>query len=251
MIDLSGKVAVITGSSRGIGRAIAEAYARAGAAVVVSSRRAETCEPVAEALRSEGRKAIAIPCHVGRKDDLMALADAAEAAFGKIDILVCNAAVNPHFGPLSTLTDDAFDKVLSANVKGCLWLANRVLPGMAERRDGAVIIISSIGALRASSGLGAYCISKAAEISLVQNLANEWGPSNIRVNGIAPGLIETEFSRKLWEDPEHRSKAEDKAPLRRIGQPEDIAGVALFLASPLAAFVTAQTIVADGGQTSV
>lgn len=251
MIDLSGKVAVITGSSRGIGRAIAEAYARAGAAVVVSSRRAETCEPVAEALREEGHKAIAIPCHVGRKDDLMALADAAEAAFGKIDILVCNAAVNPHFGPLSTLSDDAFDKVLQANVKGCLWLANRVLPGMAERRDGSVIIVSSIGALRASSGLGAYCISKAAEISLIQNLANEWGPSNIRVNGIAPGLIETEFSRKLWEDPERRAQSESRAPLRRIGQPEDIAGVALFLASPLAAFVTAQTIVADGGQTSI
>lgn len=249
MIDLRDKVAVITGSSRGIGKAIAEAYARAGARVVVSSRKAETCEPVAEALRQQGFEAAAIPCHIARKDQLQALTDAALARFGRIDILVCNAAVNPVYGPMAELTDDAFDKILTANVKGTLWLCNMVIPQMAARRSGSVILLSSIAGLRASAAIGGYGVSKAAEAALARNLALEWGPSNVRVNAIAPGLIATDFARALIEDPSQRDRFVSRNPLRRIGKPEEIAGVALFLASDLSSYVTGQVLVADGGDT--
>jgi NAD(P)-dependent dehydrogenase (short-subunit alcohol dehydrogenase family) len=249
MIDLRDKVAVITGSSRGIGKAIAEAYARAGARVVVSSRKAETCEPVAEALRQQGFEAAAIPCHIARKDQLQALTDAALARFGRIDILVCNAAVNPVYGPMAELTDDAFDKILTANVKGTLWLCNMVIPQMAARRSGSVILLSSIAGLRASAAIGGYGVSKAAEAALARNLALEWGPSNVRVNAIAPGLIATDFARALIEDPSQRDRFVSRNPLRRIGKPDEIAGVALFLASDLSSYVTGQVLVADGGDT--
>lgn len=249
MIDLAGKVAVITGSSRGIGRAIAEALAKAGARVVVSSRKLETCEPVAEDLRKQGHQAIAIPCHVGRKEQVEALVTGTRAQFGQIDILVCNAAVNPLYGPTADLTDEAFDKIMTANVLGTIWLCNRVLPEMAERRNGSVIIISSIAGLRGTTSIGCYGMSKAAEAALTRNLALEWGPHNVRVNAIAPGLIATDFAKALLDDPARKLQAESRTPLRRIGRPEEIAGVALFLASDLASYITGQVIVADGGDT--
>lgn len=249
MIDLKGKVAVVTGSSRGIGRAVAEAFARAGASVVVSSRSAETCEPVAEALKAKGLSAVAIPCHIGRKDQLQALVDETVARWGRIDILVCNAAINPVYGPLADLSDDAFDKIMATNVKSTFQLCNMAIPAMAARREGSVIVLSSIAALRGTVTIGAYGVSKAAESALVRNLALEWGPSNVRVNAIAPGLIATDFAKALLDDPERLARIEARTPLRRVGQPEDIAGVALFLASPLSAYVTGQLIVADGGDT--
>lgn len=249
LFDMTGKVAVITGSTKGIGRAIAEAMARAGASVVVSSRKADKCEEVAGAIRNEGLKATAIACHIGKREDIERLVSETERQYGKIDALVCNAAVNPYYGPMSGLTDDAFTKVIDSNVRSNVWLCNLVLPGMAERRDGSVIIVSSIGGLRGSTHLGMYAISKAADFQLARNLAVEWGPKNIRVNCIAPGLVRTDFARALWENKEVLNKAETTTPLRRIGEPDDIAGAAVFLASRAGAWMTGQVIVIDGGVT--
>ena len=249
MFDLSGKTAIVTGSTKGIGRAIAEALARAGARVVISSRKAENCREVAQALRSEGLDASPIPCHIGKKEELQSLVDETRKQYGQIDILVCNAAVNPYYGPMSGLPDDAFTKILDSNIRSNLWLCNMVLPEMAQRRDGSVIVISSIGGLKGSAVLGAYGISKAADMQLARSLAVEWGPSNIRVNCIAPGLVRTDFAKALWENPVTLAKAEQRTPLRRIGTPEDIAGAAVFLASRAAAWMTGQTIVIDGGIT--
>jgi NAD(P)-dependent dehydrogenase (short-subunit alcohol dehydrogenase family) len=246
---LEGKVAVITGSSRGIGRSIAEHLAACGAKVVISSRKAPACEEVAAAIRTQGGEAIAVPANIGDRGQLEALVEAARRQFGRIDILVCNAASNPYFGPMATLPDEAFHKILQNNVVSNLWLANLVLPEMAQRRDGVVIIVSSIGGLKGSSTLGAYCVSKAADMQLARNLAVEWGKHNIRVNCIAPGLVRTDFARALWEDPDYLKRTEATTPLGRIGEPEDIGGIAVFLASRAGAFVTGQTIVADGGVT--
>lgn len=251
MIDLKDKVALITGSSRGIGKAIAEAYAEHGARVVISSRKAEACEQVAKELTDKGYEAIAVPCHIGDKGELQKLVDATMAKWGRIDILVCNAATNPVYGSMTELTDEAFDKIMATNVKSTWQLCNMVVPQMAERGDGSVILLSSIAALRGNTVIGAYGVSKAAEAALARNMALEWGPSNVRVNAIAPGLVKTDFARALWEDPERRQRIENQTPLRRIGEPEDIAGVALFLGSRMGAYVTGQTIVADGGETVV
>ncbi len=249
LFDLAGKTALITGSSRGIGRAIAEAMAEAGATVVISSRRADACEATAQAIRDRGQQAIAIPCNVSAKDDLQKLVDETTARLGRIDILVCNAGINPALGPLASVSDAAFDKVMGTNVRSNFWLCNMVIPQMAARRDGAVIIIASIAGLKGNAVIGTYGISKAASMQLARNLALEWGPHNVRVNAIAPGLVKTDFARALWEDEERRKRVEAMAPLRRLGEPQDIAGVAVFLASPAGAFVTGQTIVADGGVT--
>lgn len=248
-LDLKGKVAVITGSTRGIGRAIAESYARAGARVVISSRKPEACEAAASAIREAGGEAMAVAAHVGRKPELEALVARVRQAWGAIDILVCNAATNPTYGPLHTIGDEAWEKVLTTNLTSVFWLTGMVIPGMAERGGGSVILISSIAGLRGSAVIGAYGVSKAAEAQLARNLAVEWGPHGVRVNAIAPGLVRTDFARALWEDPQRLERAENRTPLRRIGEPEDIAGVALFLASDLSRYVTGQTIVADGGET--
>ncbi len=249
LFNLSDKVAIVTGSTKGIGRSIAEALARAGAKVVISSRKADKCEEVASAVKSEGLEATAIPCHIGKRDDVERLVSETRKRYGKIDVLVCNAAVNPYYGPLSGLTDDAFTKVIDSNVRSNLWLCNLAIPDMAERRDGSVIIVSSIGGLRGSQQLGIYAISKAADFQLARNLAVEWGPKNIRVNCIAPGLVRTDFARALWENPEMLAKSEAMTPLRRIGEPDDIAGAAVFLASRAANWMTGQVIVIDGGVT--
>ena len=249
MFSLQDKVAVITGSTKGIGKSIAEEMASAGAKVVISSRKADACEAVLKEFQARGQDAIAVPCNVGQKDQLQNLVDRTLEKFGRIDIVVCNAASNPVFGPLIKVSDEAFDKIMLTNVKSVFWLANMAIPQMAERGGGSVIIISSIGALRGSNVNGLYGTSKAAEAGICRALAVEWGPKNVRVNTIAPGLVKTDFARALWEDEERRKRREAATPLRRLGEPKDIGGVAVFLASEAAAFITGQMIIADGGTT--
>jgi len=243
LFDMTGKTAVVTGSTKGIGRAIASALAEAGARVVISSRKQEACDAVAAEIRTKGHDASAVACHIGKKEDLQRLV----STVGRIDVLVCNAAVNPYYGPTSGLTDDAFAKVMDTNVRGNLWLCNMVIPQMAERRDGTVVIVSSIAGFKGTDKLGVYAISKAADMQLARNLAVEWGPSNVRVNCIAPGIVRTDFARALWENPEILKAAVSTYSLRRIGEPEDVAGVAVMLASRAGAWITGQTIVVDGG----
>lgn len=247
--DLSGQVAIITGSSKGIGRSIAEIMAGMGAKVVVSSRKADACEEVAAGIRKAGGDATVIPCHIGRREDCEALVKGTIAKYGRIDALVCNAAVNPYFGPLSGISDEQWDKIMESNIRSNLWLANLTAPGMAERGGGTVTIVSSIGGLKGSAKLGAYGVSKAADFGLARALAVELGPKNIRVNAIAPGLVKTDFARALWEDKANLDKRLENSPLKRIGDPEDIGGIAAFLASKAASFITGQVIVADGGVT--
>ena len=249
LFDLTGKVAIVTGSTKGIGLAIAEALARAGAKVVISSRKADKCEEIVNELRAKKLEAAPVACHIGKRDDLERLVAETRKVYGRIDVLVCNAAANPYYGPMKDLPDDAFTKVIDTNVRANLWLCNMVLPEMAARKDGAVIIVSSIGGLKGSGMLGIYAISKAADMQLARNLAIEWGPHNIRVNCIAPGLVRTDFARALWENPKLLAATEATTPLRRIGEPEDIAGAAVFLASKAGSWTTGQTIVIDGGVT--
>jgi len=249
LFDLSGKVALVTGSTRGIGKSIAEQMARAGARVVVSSRKAEACDQVRAEFEKQGFEVLAQPCNVSRKEELQALVDGTLKRWGRIDIAVSNAASNPYYGPLAAIPDDAFDKIFNNNVKSVLWLASMTLPGMAERGGGSYITVGSIGGIIANTVIGAYGMSKAADHMLVKNLAAEWGPKNVRVNAIAPGLIKTDFARALWEDPKRRADREAATPLRRLGEPRDIGGIAVFLASDAAAFITGQCIVADGGVT--
>jgi NAD(P)-dependent dehydrogenase (short-subunit alcohol dehydrogenase family) len=251
LFDLSGRAAVVTGSSRGIGRAIAERLAEHGARVVISSRKAAACQEVADGInaRHGQDRAVVVPANISSKDDLQRLADTAVEAFGRVDILVCNAATNPYFGPMGGVSDEQFLKILTNNVLANNWLIGMLAPGMVERREGSIIIVSSIGGMRGSPVIGAYNVSKAADFQLARNLAVEFGPSNVRVNCIAPGLIQTDFARALWENPDILKQAVAPTPLRRIGQPDEIAGAAVFLASQAGSYVTGQTIVADGGAT--
>jgi NAD(P)-dependent dehydrogenase (short-subunit alcohol dehydrogenase family) len=247
--DLTGQVAVITGSSRGIGRSAAEIMASLGAKVVISSRKADACEAVAAAIRKGGGEAIVIPCNISRKEEVEALVKGTMQQWGRIDTLVCNAAVNPYFGPLANIPDEAFDKIMSSNIKSNLWLCNLAIPSMAEKGGGSVVIVSSIGGLRGSAMLGAYGISKAADFQLARSLAVEWGPRNVRINCVAPGLIKTDFARALWEDEKNLKPRLATTPLRRIGEPDEIGGIVAFLASRSASFMTGTVIVADGGVT--
>lgn len=249
LFDLTGKTAVVTGSSRGIGRAIAEQMAAAGAKVVISSRKAAPCEEVVASITAAGGKAISIPAHVGDFGQIEALVKRTHEAFGPIDIMVCNAAVNPYYGPLAEIPDEAYDRTMNSNVRSNLWLAKLVLPEMAQRKDGVFLVVSSIAGLRGSPMLGAYAISKAADMQLCRNLAVEWGQHNIRINCIVPGLVKTDFARALWENKDLLEQTLRSTPLRRIGDPIDIAGAAVFLASAADNFVTGQSIVVDGGVT--
>ena len=254
LFDLSNQVAVITGASRGIGRAIALRMAEHGARVVVSSRKLEACEAVVAEIHAQGGQssgqAIAHACNIANKPELQSLVDRALHDYGRIDTLVCNAAVNPHFGPLATIPDDAWDRIMGSNVRSNLWLANMAAPGMAARGAGSIIVISSIAGLRGSPTLGAYGVSKAADMQLVRSLAVEWGPRGVRANTIAPGLVRTDFARALWDDPALLHARTRDTPLHRIGEPDEIAGAAILLASPAGAFITGQTIVIDGGVTA-
>ncbi|MDX2312540.1 MAG: SDR family oxidoreductase [Gammaproteobacteria bacterium] len=247
MFSLRDKVALITGSSRGIGRSIAEAMAGAGAKVVISSRKVASCEKVAAEIRDGGGEAIAIPCKVSDQGQLRSLVDATLEKWEKIDVLVCNAAVNPHFGSSQEIGEQAYDKIMSTNVKNVLWLCRAVIPQMAERKDGAVIIVTSIAGFKGTRKLGTYALSKAADMQMTRNLAIEWGAENVRVNCIAPGLVRTDFARALWADPENCAKALAAYPLGRLGEPQDIAGAAVFLAAKAASWITGQTLVVDGG----
>jgi NAD(P)-dependent dehydrogenase (short-subunit alcohol dehydrogenase family) len=250
LFDLTGKVAVITGSSRGIGKAIAERMAEHGAKVVISSRKAGPCEEVAAEINAKSPgHAIAVPANISSKEDLQRLVEETRKAFGKIDILVCNAASNPFYGSQLDISDDAFRKILENNIIANNWLVQLVAPEMRERKDGAIVVVSSIGGLRGSTVIGAYCISKAADMQLARNLAQELGPDNIRVNCIAPGLVKTDFARALWDTPEGEKRASSGTPLRRLGEPDDIAGAAVFLASKAGSWMTGQTVVIDGGST--
>jgi NAD(P)-dependent dehydrogenase (short-subunit alcohol dehydrogenase family) len=251
LFDLSGKTAIVTGSSRGISRAIAWQLAEHGANVVISSRKKQQCEETAAEINAAvaGERTFAFAASISSRADLDALFHAALQRFGPVDILVCNAASNPYFGPMSSIGDDQFRKTLENNVLANHWLVQLARPGMIARKGGSIIIISSIGGLRGSAALGAYNISKAADMQMARNLAVELGPQGIRANCIAPGLIKTDFSKALWEDPEALAKTVSNMPLRRIGRPEDIAGAAVFLASEASAFMTGETIVVDGGST--
>jgi NAD(P)-dependent dehydrogenase (short-subunit alcohol dehydrogenase family) len=251
LFDLTGKVALITGSTRGIGLAIAQRLAQHGAKVVISSRKADVCAEVAAAIDAEhgAGTALAVPANISSKEELRHLVDETVRVFGHVDVLVCNAASNPHYGPLAGISDEQFRKILDNNVIANHWLIQMVAPAMLERRDGAIVIISSIGGLRGSPVIGAYNVSKAADMQLARNLAVEYGPHNVRVICIAPGLIKTDFARALWEDPERLRQVNTSVPLRRIGEPDEIAGTAVYLASRAGSFVTGQTIVVDGGVT--
>jgi len=251
LFDLTGKVAVITGSSRGIGKASAFALAEHGAKVVISSRKQDACDAVAAEINAKhgDGTAIAVAANISDKAGLQHLIDEARAAFGQIDVLVCNAASNPYFGPQEGISDEQFRKILDNNILSNHWLVTMVIDEMRERGSGSIIIVSSIGGLRGSPIIGAYCISKAADMQLARNLAHEYGKYGIRVNCIAPGLIRTDFAKALWEDEAAVAERNRTTPLRRIGEPDEIAGAVVYLAAPASAFMTGQTLVIDGGVT--
>jgi len=247
--DLNNHVAIVTGASRGIGRSIAILLAQHGAKVVVSSRKKHACDVVVEEIETFGGEAISVEANISRKEDLQNLAQTTLKKFGTVTTLVCNAASNPFYGPLKDVPDDAFEKILQNNILSNHWLINESLPSLKAAKNPSIIIISSIAGLKGTPGLGAYAISKAADMQLVRNLAIELGDGGIRINGIAPGLIKTDFARALWEDPNIRAHYEEKTPLKRLGEPQDIAGLAVFLAGNGSKFITGQTFVVDGGIT--
>lgn len=251
LFDLTGRVAIVTGSSRGIGRAIAEELAAQGAKVVISSRKQEACDEVAaeiNAAHGDGA-AVAIAASISDKVQLQDLFARAKELLGPVDVLVCNAASNPYYGSMDGIEDEQFRKVLDNNILSNHWLIQLALPDMRTKGDGAIIVVSSIGGLRGSPTIGAYNVSKAADFQLVRNYAVENGEHGIRVNAIAPGLVKTDFARALWENPKALAATEARLPMRRIGEPRDIAGAAVYLSSPAAKWTTGQMIVVDGGAT--
>ena len=255
LFDLTGKVAVITGATKGIGKAIAMRFAEHGANVVVSSRKQDACEAVAgeinETYGDGQERAVAIACNISYREQLEALVARSRERFGRIDILVCNAALNPYFGPAKDIPESAYDRIMDANVKSNFQLCNMVLPEMVERRDGVIIVVSSIGGLRGNPVIGVYCLSKAADMQIVRNISAEYGQFNIRANCIAPGLVRTDFARALWENEEILKQAVEGSAMKRIGEPDEIAGAAVFLASAAGSFVSGQTLIVDGGRLAV
>ena len=253
IFSLKNKVIVITGSSRGIGKSIAEECAKLGAKVVISSRKLEACEAAAYEINNalNEKSAIAIAANISNPDNLEALVNKTNDEFGKIDVLVCNAASNPYMGGMEDIPLEMFDKIMANNVRSNHILTNLVLPQMKARNDGSIIIVSSIGGLRGSSILGTYNMSKAADIAMVKNIAAEFGPFNIRANAIAPGLIKTDMAKALWENPKILENVTSTNPLRRIGEPVEIAGIAVLLASRAGGYINGETIVVDGGSTVV
>ena len=251
LFDMSGQVALITGSSRGIGKAIAEEMAEHGAKVVISSRKQDACDAVAAEINAKygADTAIAVAANISSKEDLQHLVDETRKALGKRNALDCNAASNPYYGPSAGISDDQFRKIMDNNILSNHWLIHMVAPEMCERGQGSVTIVSSVGGLKASTVIGAYCISNAADMQMARNLADEFGPKGVRVNCIAPGLIKTDFARALWENPDTLEISTRRSSLRRIGEPYEIAGAAVFLASKAGGFTTGQTIVIDGGNT--
>lgn len=247
--SLEGKVALVTGASKGIGRAIAEYYAAAGAKVIVSSRKQEAVDVVAAEIKAKGFEATAVACHMGDMADVHRLADATLAKYGTIDIVVNNAATNPVFGPVVDTSLEAFDKIIAVNVKGPFELAKKLYPTLKAKKSGSVINISSIGGLRPEGGLGIYSMSKAALISLTKVMAKEWGDDNIRANVICPGLIKTKFSEALWSNDKMMAMMMKVLPIKRVGTPEEIAALALYLASDSSAYCTGSVFTADGGFT--
>ncbi len=247
LFDLTGKTALITGAHRGIGYAIAEEMGRAGARVAICSNDPEGVSGAAARLSADGMEARGLACDVGVDGDLDRLVAETEASLGPIDILVCNAGINPHFGPMAAATDADYDAIMRINLRSAVQLCNRVVPGMAGRGDGAVILTSSLSGLRGNARIGVYALSKAAIAQFARNLAVEFGPRNVRVNAISPGLIRTEFAAPILGNEEGLKTRLEKTPLRRVGEAREIAGAAVFLASAAGAFVTGQNIVVDGG----
>ncbi len=249
LFDLTGKVALLTGASKGMGKAMAEALAEHGAQVVLSSRKQDACDAAAAEInaRCGAERAVGIACNAGYKEQLRALVDATHERFGLIDVLVGNAGVNPFYGHMSEIPDEAFDKILSTNVKAAHWLCQMVAPDMVRKGGGSIMITASTGAFHASEMLGAYSISKLADIGLVRNLALEYGPAGVRVNAICPGVIKTDFAQALWDNPEAEQRANEQIPLRRFGEASDLKGVAVFLASDASAYMTGQALTLCGG----
>ena len=249
LFDLTGRVALLTGASKGMGLYMAEGLAEHGANVVVSSRKLEQCEAAAARINEKcGRDAaIALSCNIGYKEQLEGLVAETRSRLGPIDILVANAGVNPFYGPMSEIPDAAFDKIMSSNVRSNHWLCQMVAPDMAAKGRGSMMITSSTGAFSPSEFLGTYAISKLADIGLVRNLALEYGPKGVRVNAICPGLIKTDFAKALWDNPEAKRNAETNTPLRRLGEAEDLKGIAVFLAADASAYITGQAIAVCGG----
>jgi dehydrogenase/reductase SDR family protein 4 len=242
---LAGKVAIVTGSTRGIGRATADAFANAGARVTISSRKPEACEETCRVMRAAGHEVLSVPAHVGKADDITRIVDATMEAFGRIDVVVCNAAVNPVFATLQDVSEDTWAKIMETNLTGIWRMAKAALPHIAAGGGGSMVLLSSTASLVGTYTEGPYAISKAAENHLARQLAVQWGPKNVRVNVIAPGMTRTDMIRN--HNPDHVKQAVERAPLRRMGEPEDIAAIALFFASDAARHLTGQLLVADGG----
>lgn len=249
LFDISGKVAIVTGASRGIGQSIAEEFAKAGAKVVISSRKQESLDAVADAIKADGGDAIGIAAHNGTRDALFALVDKTVEHYGSVDIIVNNAATNPHFGTVLDAEDSFWQKTIEVNLMGNVWLSQAAVKVMRENGGGKIINISSVAGLNPGQFQGIYSATKAAVISLTKTLAMELGSDNIQVNAIAPGLVQTKFAKTLWDNEQLMKQVLAKTPAGRIGQPVEIAGLALFLASPASDFTTGSVFVADGGIT--
>ncbi len=247
LFQLDGKVALVTGASKGIGEAMARGLAEFGARVVVSSRKQEAVDAVARAFKSDGLEATAIAANMGNIEDIHALVEQTQNAYGGIDIIINNAAVNPVFGPIENTDESAFDKIIDVNLKGPFELCKKACPILRQRGGGSIIHISSIGGLKPESGIGIYSVSKAALINLTQAMAQDWGADNIRVNAICPGLIKTKFSEALWGNEKILERFIKHIPLNRAGSPDDVAGLAVFLASDAAAYCTGGVYLVDGG----